>query len=378
MGGSMMLFTFTGGRLEPILPTDGEGRVRVADNETIFTLVQASHRTGEPVAKLRERWVADYGELLDAKNILGAAIDLPKPGDHFRAIRAAMPKDVQLSLLHQVQYPNLSADEFELFVAMCDERGFSPLCRHLIPTIKPEPGGKRTLEIITTMEAFNLVAKSSAGYAGESKPQWCGEDGEWKDLWLSEEHPAACRVTAYRRDDRGEKMEYVGLARWGFYAPYLIDDRGNPELATFWKTAGPEMLRKCATACAFRAAYGSTLKGLYTEEEMEQARANRAERRQTVPPPVVDEQASPAERYVAGADDDSQLNVFDFIDEPPTSDDEFDRQLSKFLPKSQERQAITSAYRKRFALQHRTNKQAWWASVLLAASQQASRATATY
>lgn len=93
---------------------------------------------------------------------------------------------------------------------------------------------------------------------------WCGPDGEWRDVWLGQNPPAAAKVVVYKGGKR-----YSAVATLEEYAARYPD--GNPY--PMWRRMPANQLEKCAEAKALRRAFPNDLGGIYTAEEMEQADA---------------------------------------------------------------------------------------------------------
>lgn len=159
-----------------------------------------------------------------------------------------------LRLLKETLAPgsNLSDAELALYVQVCNRTGLDPF-RKQIYAIKR--GGRVTHQ--TGIDGFRVVAQRSGVYEGQTAPQWCGQDGVWKDVWLAKEPPAAARVGVYRR---GFREPIVAVARFASYAQDNL-----------WRTMPDVMIAKCAEALALRKAFPEDTSGLYSHEEMEQA-----------------------------------------------------------------------------------------------------------
>lgn len=114
------------------------------------------------------------------------------------------------------------------------------------------------------IDGYRLVAERTGLYEGQTVPQWCAEDGVWREVWLSDHAPAAARVGVYKR---GFREAVVGVATWREYCQTKRD--GSP--THMWNQMGAIMLSKCAESLALRKAFPQELSGLYTREEMAQA-----------------------------------------------------------------------------------------------------------
>lgn len=153
----------------------------------------------------------------------------------------------------------LTNDEFALFIMECNRTQLHPLGRQIYP-LKIQ--GKMT--VTPSIDGFRLIAERSGKYAGQTPVQWCGEDGVWKDVWLSSEPPAAAKVGVYRTDF---KEPLYAIATWASYAQMNKDGKPN----RMWAKMPDLMLSKVAESLALRRAFPYELSGLYTREEMSQA-----------------------------------------------------------------------------------------------------------
>ena len=156
----------------------------------------------------------------------------------------------QLDLLKKTYAKDTTDNEFSLFCEVAQRTGLNPFARQIY-AVKRQ--GQMTIQ--TGIDGYRLIAQRTGEYAGQRGPQWCGPDGEWRDVWLSSDHPSAARVGVLRH---GFLEPVWGVARWDSYAQ---------QQSPTWKSMPDVMIAKCAEALALRKAFPQELSGLYTEVE---------------------------------------------------------------------------------------------------------------
>lgn len=178
---------------------------------------------------------------------------LVKPG---KPIEQYSPSE--LELIRNTFAKDLSPQEFEMFKAVSRATGLNIIMRQIHAV-------KRGARVIfqTSIDGFRLTAQRSHEYTGQMGPFWCGEDGEWKDVWVSDKPPVASKVGVLRQ---GFIEPVWGVAKFGEYAQMF-----NGQLGDIWRKMPDLMIAKCAEALALRKAFPAELSGLYTSDEMMQA-----------------------------------------------------------------------------------------------------------
>lgn len=156
-------------------------------------------------------------------------------------------------------------NEFQLFVGTCQKLNLSPEARQVFAVKRWDSSLKReVMAIQISIDGFRLAAERTGHYAGQDGPFWCGEDGVWQDVWLSETPPVAAKVGVYRKD--WVKPIYA-VARFKTYSQTKKDG----SLTMMWAKMDDLMIAKCAESLALRKAFPNDLSGIYSQDEMAQS-----------------------------------------------------------------------------------------------------------
>lgn len=126
------------------------------------------------------------------------------------------------------------------FFHYAQRTGLDPFARQIYMIERNDkyaPGGK-SYTIQTSIDGFRLIAERSGKYLGQTPPEWCGPDGEWREVWLSDEPPAAARVGVYKV---GSQVPTYAVATLAEYMP--TTRAGAP--SGLWGKLPAIMLSKC-------------------------------------------------------------------------------------------------------------------------------------
>jgi phage recombination protein Bet len=209
----------------------------------------AEREIEEPVEQTPDEAAEEY--------TVGGAMEVHEPSREI--VRFA---NQERELIAKTIMPGASAAELSLFEKVCIRTQLDPFARQIYAIKRFQKGRGEVWSFQTSIDGFRLVAQRSSAYAGQTPMQWCGPDGNWKDVWLVTEPPAAARVGVHRHGFAEPLMRTV---TWADFAPKDLSK------APMWRNMGAFMLAKCAESQALRAAFPQELSGLYTSEEMAQA-----------------------------------------------------------------------------------------------------------
>lgn len=158
--------------------------------------------------------------------------------------------------------PGASDAELASFLSVAKATGLDPMRRQVFAVSRWDDKLKR--ERWTTqasIDGFRAVAEATGRYEGQLGPFWCGEDGQWLDVWLKKAPPSASKVGVIRA---GFKEPLYRVALFSEYAQRKKDGT----LTKFWIEKPALMLAKCAEALALRSAFPQSLSGVYSDDEI--------------------------------------------------------------------------------------------------------------
>jgi phage recombination protein Bet len=160
----------------------------------------------------------------------------------------------QVQLISSTIAPGCTNDELRLFAYACQRTGLDPFSKQIYAIKR---GGKLTIQ--AGIDGLRAIAERTGQLDG-SETYWCGEEGDWRDVWLSSKPPAAAKTIVHRK---GSNHAFVGVARFADY------NAGQG----LWAKMPAAMIAKCSEALALRKAFPADMSGVYTTDEMQQADA---------------------------------------------------------------------------------------------------------
>jgi len=155
-------------------------------------------------------------------------------------------------------YAKKATDEmFFVYRSVCQALNLSPLAHHIYCVVRYSDKEKRDVMAIQIgINGYRLIAERTKKYRGRTLPLFCGEDGEWKEVWAAGKGLVAAKV-GVRRADTNEAVYNVAHLE-EFYDPK----------SPIWKSMPRNQLAKCAEAGALRAGFPQEFAGTYIHEEL--------------------------------------------------------------------------------------------------------------
>lgn len=161
--------------------------------------------------------------------------------------RAYSPDEIQL-IKTQIA-PGVSDGELQLFLSVSQHLDLDPLKREIYAIArntnvagKGQPAKwEKRMTIQIAIDGLLVIAERSNEYEGCTAPEWCGEDGIWRDVWLVG-IPKACKIGVRRK---GWREPVYAIALMSEYA----------QDGSMWRDRPAGQLEKCTLAKALKRAF---------------------------------------------------------------------------------------------------------------------------
>lgn len=178
----------------------------------------------------------------------------------------------QIAALKQLGVSNnVTKADLDIFLAQSKRTGLDPFSNQIYMIGRRQKDSntgqfetKQTIQVgIDGLRAIaHRVAKQCHEVFSMSDTLWADNSGTWHDVWLAPTPPAAAKVSV----KRGGGV-FSAVALFKEYAPIY-----DGKLSGVWKSKPALMIAKCAEALALRKAFPTDLSGIYTDDEMENAK----------------------------------------------------------------------------------------------------------
>lgn len=192
------------------------------------------------------------------------------------AVRQAEPnylipqqlKDIYMKTV----FNGLTEDEAVVAYRLAKRRNLDVEAKQIFFVPYTDKGGRRTVVSQTSIDGFRLIASKSGNYGGSVDPKLTVKfkDGTKAVLSHEEYDPSEIEhiisgTISVINTDFPQPQTATAL-----FKSYCKQYNGNP--TGLWATMPDVMILKCAEALALRKAFPQDLSGIYTSDEMEQAK----------------------------------------------------------------------------------------------------------
>lgn len=159
----------------------------------------------------------------------------------------------KIELLKRTFCKDLTNDELELFIHVCKKTGLDPFIKQIYAVKR---GGVMTIQ--TSIDGLRLIADRTKSYSPGREPSF---------TYTKENSLVSATAYIKKRTSDGVWHEISSTAFFNEYKPSYKNN--------FWSDKPHIMLAKCAEAMALRRAFPAEMTGLYSDDEMHQAQAEK-------------------------------------------------------------------------------------------------------
>ena len=253
--------------------------------------------------------------------------------------------DNQIAILRQLGIEDASQGDLDLFFHYCRTTGLDPFRKQIYMIGRNtkvvewvDQGGRREKQerwvtkytIQTGIDGYRRNGREAAKALGDTisfdGPYWCGDDGQWVDVWVSRSAPFAAKFTVIRN---GEK--FTGVAHFDEFVQTnaIYEGTGQSRRKTgeepnsMWAKMPRNQIAKCAEALAWRRAYPDDFSGLILEDTAQSTVIDQDGNPETVAPQPRQRPAGGGLRSRARAAQDEQQEPMDVetVDVPDDKSD---------------------------------------------------------
>lgn len=189
--------------------------------------------------------------------------------------------EFNLAVRRMLGLEDASEGEMQLFHHICQRSGLDPFAKEVymigrdtevsVWVDSPDTGNRRQEKrrvtkytIQVSIHGFRRRAREIAAALGvtykSDQPMWCGDDGQWREVWPEKAAPTAAKFTVYRD---GEPNTFVA-----HYTEFVQESGqgSNRGPNSMWSKMPRNQLRKCAEVNAIQMAFPDQLGGLVYDE----------------------------------------------------------------------------------------------------------------
>lgn len=168
------------------------------------------------------------------------------------AVYTSQWDESQVELIKQQIAQNCTDDELALFGLVCKQTGLDPFNRQIYAIKRNQwnaatktSESKMTIQI--SIDGYRVLAARTGRHLCTTI-SWCGQDGQWVDIWLSEATPAAAKAEIWVK---GCDRPFVAVAKFNSYKQ--VNKEGK--LTSTWEKMPDVMIAKCAESAGLRMAF---------------------------------------------------------------------------------------------------------------------------